>query len=77
VELPLGEICGVCLSGIERRATRTARIVAVLSTAAIAVYVTVRLPDDPTARLVSGMSVAIWYVLMYLIVKRVLREFLK
>ena len=77
VELPLGEICGVCRQSIDRRATRIARTVALLSTVAVGVYVVVRVPDDPTARLVSGMCVAVWYVLMYLIVKRVLQEHLK
>ncbi len=74
VELPLGAICGDCRQGIERRASRIARLVALGSTAVFGVYVALRVPDDATARIVSGVSVAIWYVLTNLIVKRVLRQ---
>lgn len=76
VELPLGEICGDCRRSIERRASRIARLVALGSTVVFGAYVALRVPDDATARMVSGMSVAIWYVLTNLIVKRVLRQHL-
>jgi len=76
VELPLGEICGECRQNIERRAGRIARLVALGSTAIFGVYVVLRVPDDPTARMVSGVSVAIWYILTNLIAKRVLRQHL-
>ena len=74
VELPLGEICGTCQHDITRRANRVARVVAMVSTAAIGVYVMMRVPPDPTARAVSGISVAASYLLTYLIAKRVARE---
>ncbi|MBE0590861.1 MAG: hypothetical protein IH616_00505 [Gemmatimonadales bacterium] len=48
-----------------------------ISTAALGVYVMLRVPPDPTARLVSGVSVALWYLMMYLVAKRVLTEVLK
>jgi uncharacterized membrane protein (DUF106 family) len=50
--------------------------VALLSTIAVGAYVLLRVPADPTARLVSGAAVAIWYLLTNLVVRRVLREFL-
>lgn len=77
VDLPLGEICPVCQRDIQRRASRIARAVALLSTVAVGAWVLLRVPPDPTARLVSGVAVAIWYVLTNLVVRRVLREFLR
>lgn len=77
VELPIGEICSTCRQSIERRASRIARLVALVSTAVVGIYLALRVPPDPTARLVSGVSVAIWYLLTNLIVKRVLREHLR
>ncbi len=77
VDLPLGEICPTCQRAIQRRASRIARAVALLSTAAVGLYVLLRVPPDPTARLVSGAAVAIWYLLTNLVVRRVLREFLR
>jgi len=76
VDLPLGEICTPCQRDIRRRTARIARIVALLSTVIVGAYVLLRVPADPTARLVSGAAVAIWYLLTNLVVRRVLREFL-
>lgn len=76
VDLPLGEICPACRHAIERRAARIARLVALLSTAAVGVYVLLRVPPDPTARMVSAAAVAVWYLLTTLVARRVLREFL-
>ncbi len=75
VELPLGEICGACRTSIERRAGRIGRLVALISTVGLAIYVL--LPEERTARLVGAMSIGIWYLLTYLVVKRILREYLK
>ena len=77
VDLPLGEICAHCRREIDARATRVARLVAMLSTLALGIYVMVRVPRDPTARMASGGAVAAWYLLTYLLVRRVLREYLK
>ena len=77
VELPLGEICAACEGEIARRANRLARTVAMVSTAAVGVYVMWRVPPDPTARAVSGASVAVWYLLTYMIAKRIAREALR
>ena len=77
VQLPLGELCGECRRDIERRAGRLGRLIAAVSTILIAIYVVVRMPADPTARLVGAMSIVIWYLLTFLVAKRVLREYLK
>ncbi len=76
VDLPLGAICTPCQRDIQRRAARIARTVALLSTIVLGAYVLLRVPPDPTARLVSGAAVAIWYLLTNLVVRRILREFL-
>lgn len=77
VELLLGELCRTCRGEIERRARRIGRLVAAVSAALLAVYLVVRMPRDPTARLVGLMSIGVWYILTYLVVTRVLREYLK
>ena len=74
VELPLGQLCHTCRASIERRARRVARIVALVSTAAVAVYVFIPAPPDERARLVGVVGTAIWYVLTNLVVRRVLRQ---
>ena len=48
-----------------------------VSTAAVGLYVMWRVPPDPTARAVSGASVAVWYLLTYMIAKRIAREALR
>jgi hypothetical protein len=45
-----------------------------VSTAAVGLYMLVRVPPDPMARAVSGVSVGAWYVLTYMIAKRIARE---
>ena len=77
VELPLGQLCGVCRQEIERRASRIGRLVALASTVVVGIYVLVRMPAQPTARMVGAVSIAVWYLLTYLVVKRVMREYLK
>ncbi|UCD25442.1 MAG: hypothetical protein JSW51_05870 [Gemmatimonadota bacterium] len=43
----------------------------------LAVYIFLRMPADPTARMVGGMSVLAWYILTGLVTRRILREMLK
>jgi hypothetical protein len=76
VELPLGELCQLCRQSIEQRAGRIARLVALMSTVALGVYVLLRMPDDPTARLVGAGAIGVWYLLTHLVVKRVVRTYL-
>ncbi len=74
VELPLGEICRDCGNAIERRVGRISRWVAGVSTLAMALYVWLRMPPDATARTVGVMGIVAWYVLTFLVAKRVIRE---
>jgi hypothetical protein len=76
VELPFGILCPACRAGIERRASRLAAWAAGLSTLALAVYALMRMPDDPRARLMTGLAVAVWYVLVRQVVARAARELL-
>ncbi len=75
--IAIGGLCPSCTRLLERRAGKIARLVAMGTTVPLAVYVTLSLPRDPTSRLVGVASVLLWYVLTFLIAKRVTLEFLK
>jgi hypothetical protein len=77
VELPLGSLCRQCRAEIEQRARRVSRIVAITSTLGLAAYLYLRMPDDPTARLVGLSSIIAWYVITGLVTKRIMREYTK
>jgi len=62
---------------LARRATKIARLVAIGTTLPLAVYVALALPVERTARLVGAASVLLWYVLTFLIAKRVTLEWIK
>jgi hypothetical protein len=62
---------------LERRASKIARLVAIGTTAPLAVYVAVTLPVERTARIVGAASVLLWYALTFLIAKRITLEWLK
>ena len=76
VELPFGMICPRCRQEIERRARRLAPLVALATTAALALYVMLRLPADRQGRLMSALAVVLWYILVKLVVQRSARELL-
>jgi hypothetical protein len=69
-------LCPSCRQQIDRKASRLGHIVSGLTTAALAVYAMIRLPDDPRARLMVALAVAVWYVLVRLTVQRAARELL-
>jgi hypothetical protein len=77
VELPLGDICRQCWADIERRSGKISRIVAVTTTAGLAVYVYLRMPDYPTAKIVGLTAIVAWYIITGLVTKRIMREALK
>jgi hypothetical protein len=77
MDLPLGEICGDCKGRINQRARKISRYVAIGTTLPFAVYVYLRLPEDPTLRLVGLSSVVAWYIITGLVTKRLLKETLK
>ncbi len=76
VELPFGTLCLACRQEIERRAARLAHLAAGVTTIALAIYALLRMPADPRARLMSGLAVAVWYVLVRQVVRRAARELL-
>ncbi len=75
--IAIGGLCASCTRLLERRAGKIARLVAMGTTVPLAVYVAVSLPVERTARLVGAASVLLWYVLTFLIAKRVTLEWLK
>ena len=77
VELPMGDLCAACLGEIERRARRVANLVALASTAVVAVYIVVRMPATEQARLVGVTAVVAWFVLSNMVVRRVMRQWTK
>jgi len=75
--IAIGGLCPSCTRLLERRAGKIARLAAMGTTVPLAVYVTLSLPRDPTSRLVGVASVLLWYVLTFLIAKRVTLEWMK
>ncbi|HXV87023.1 MAG TPA: hypothetical protein VD793_10000 [Gemmatimonadales bacterium] len=72
----MGARCRDCRQEIERKARRLGHLVAAGTTAVLAGYLLVRLPEDPRGRLVSVMAVALWYLLTGMVVRRGARELL-
>lgn len=77
VTLPFGALCPTCREELDVRARRIARWVALVSTVVVAMYVIIRVPAQPTPRLVGAMAVLIWYVVSRRIAFRVAREGLR
>ena len=77
VELPFGELCGICKREISRRASRTANLVAVASTAVMALYTVARLPEAPAPnqRLVAYVGIIVWFMLSNMVVRRVMKNY--
>jgi uncharacterized paraquat-inducible protein A len=75
--IAIGGLCAKCARELDRRASRIARLVAMGTTAVLAVYVAWTLPVERTARLVAAAGVLLWYGLTFLIARRVAREWLK
>lgn len=75
--IAIGGLCATCTRLLQRRATRIARLVAIGTTLPLAVYVAWSLPVERTARLVGAAGILLWYVLTFLIAKRVTLEWLK
>ena len=75
--IAIGGLCVNCSRDLNRRASKIARLVAIGTTIPLAVYVTVSLPVDRTARIVGAASALLWYGLTFVIAKRVTLEFLR
>ena len=75
--IAIGGLCAKCARLVQRRAARIARLMAIGTTLPLAVYVAWSLPVERTARLVGAGSVLLWYILTFLIARRVAWEWLK
>jgi len=75
--LAVGGICSECWKQIVRRAGRISRWVAMGTTLPLAVYLTVILPAQRSARLMGVVTVLAWYLLTSLIARRVALEWFK
>ena len=75
--IAIGDICAACARTIARKAARIGRWAAIGTTLPLAVYITVTLPPDRTARMVGAAAVVIWYWLTSVIARRVAWEWLK
>jgi hypothetical protein len=72
--IAIGGLCPRCARLADQRAARIGRFVAMGTTLPLAVYVAWNLPPTQTARLVGAASVLLWYVLTFLIGKRIALE---
>ena len=75
--IAIGGLCPSCARLAERKAARVGRLVAIGTTLPLAAYVAWTLPAERTARLVGAASALLWYVLTFLIAKRVALEWMK
>ena len=75
--LAVGGICSECWQVVLQRAGRISRWVAMGTTLPLALYMTLTLPAERTARLSGLVIVLIWYLLSSLIAKRVALEWMK
>ncbi len=74
-ELAFGAICGVCHQEIERRAAKWGNQVSLVTTILFAAYLYFfRRAPNPTARIISVMAVAIWFMVTNIVVRRAVRE---
>ncbi len=69
-----GQLCKTCLTNIDRRARKAARIVATLSTLAVGLYIFLPGPIDERARIIGMVGVLIWYILSNVVVRRVMSQ---
>ena len=74
VELPPGQLCETCLTNINKRARKAARLVATLSTLAVGLYIFTPVPTDERARIVGLVGMLIWYILSNVVVRRVMGQ---
>jgi hypothetical protein len=75
-------MCAQCAKDVARRASRTGRLVAIVTTVALAGYLMLTLRGvapawQTTARTVGAVATVAWYVLTVRIVQRIALEWLK
>ncbi len=74
--LAWGELCPACRGERRRRASRLAGRAALVSTVLTALWLSFRLPPDPTARLYGALALLVTYVIVRRIASRVAMELL-
>lgn len=72
-----GELCPECRRARARRARRLASRAALGATALMGLYVALRVPAEPLARLYAVIAVIVTYLIVYRIVIRIAMELLK
>jgi hypothetical protein len=72
-----GELCPECRWERERRARKISSRAALAATAAMGIYVMLRVPEDSTARLVSVVAVLATYVIVRVITNRIAMEMIR
>ncbi len=75
--LPWGALCPECRAEREARASRLGRRISLAATVLMAVYVALRVPADPAARLYAAIAALATYIIVRRIVTRVAMEYLK
>ena len=80
--IALGELCRKCASDVTRKASRTGRLVAIVTTLLLAGYLMLTLRGaapawQTPARTVGAVAAVAWYVLTFRIVQRMALEWLK
>ncbi len=71
-----GDLCPDCRAEREGRARKLASRISLVATVLMAVYVAVRVPAAPMARLYGGIAVLATYIIVRRIVTRVAMEYL-
>ncbi len=72
-----GDLCPECRWEREARARKISSRVALAATALMGLYVMLRVPADPTARLVSVIAVLATYAIVRRVAGRLAMEYLK
>jgi hypothetical protein len=75
--LPWGELCPDCRAQRQKRASRLGHRISLAATALMAVYVALRVPADPSARLYAGIAALATYIIVRRIATRVAMEYFK
>ena len=77
VGLAWGDLCPQCYAERSRRATRIATRISLAATLLMGLYVAIRMPRDPMARVYGAIAVLATYIIVRRIVSRVAMETMK
>jgi len=71
-----GELCRDCLTERTRRANRLASRISLPATLLVGLYVIIRMPPIPLARIYGVIAVLVTYIVVRKVVQRVAMEFM-